>query len=187
MPTISYEKIRKICHQESRKHGWGLILIAREQLKKLILEVKPRRVLDIGCHNRLLEKTIVEWLAEAGVRPYTVGLDIVIYEVKPEVIASGDLLPFRKESFDLITIVETLEHIPDYVCCLRQCYNILRKGGYIFIQSVCCLSEHAYGGDETHLHVLHPDTLERLMRWIGFEVTEKGLINLTFYLVATKP
>ena len=182
-----YERLKATLYEESRKHGWGIILIAREQLKRILLERKPRKLLDIGCHNRLLESTIKQWLSQVKHRIYTVGLDIVVYKVKPEVIASGDLLPFRDSSFDFITMIETIEHIPDYVCCLKQCFRILKKSGGIFIQSVSCLSPHSWKGDPTHLHVIHPDTLERLMKWIGFDVREKGLIKNTFYLYAVKP
>jgi len=93
------ERLRELLHVESRRHGWGLLLVARDVLRRVILEVKPRRLLDIGCHNRLLERTVVGWLGEVGVRCYTVGIDVVIYDVPPEVIASGDSLPFRDGFF----------------------------------------------------------------------------------------
>jgi len=191
MMEFTYQQLKQILYEESKKHGWGLILIARQQLNRIILEKargkKIFKLLDIGCHNRLLEKTVEEWLREVKVKLYGIGLDIVVYKVKPEVIASGDLLPFRYGSFDFITIIETLEHIPDYVCCLKQCFRILKQSGGIFIQSVSCLSPHSYSGDPTHLHVLHPDTLERLMQYIGYRVVEKGFINRTFYLYAERP
>ena len=182
----NYREIEQINKEQWRRHGWGILLIAREQLKRIILNKRPKRFLDIGCHNRLLEKTVQEWLTAAKHKVYTIGLDIVWYQVKPEVLASGDSIPFRSNSFDFITIIETLEHIPDYVCCLKQCYKILKRGGGIFIQSVSCLSPHSYSGDPTHLHVLHPDTLERLLKWIGYQVKEKGWINRTFYIYAEK-
>ena len=177
--NIDYHEYEQILKSESQKHGWGLILIAREQLKQWILKVRPKRLLDIGCHNRHLEETIKEWYSEID----TIGIDIIKYDVNPDVIASAEHLPFRNDYFDFITLIETLEHIPDYVTTLKECFRILKSGGILFIQSVSCLSRHAYEGDETHFHVLHPNCLERLCRLIGFKLIEKGLINLTFYIV----
>jgi len=179
---INYKNIECICKQESKRHGWGLILIAREQLKKWILQKKPKTLLDIGCHNRLLEKTIKQWFSKTE----TLGIDIVKYSEKLSTLCDGSMLPFRNDSFDFITIIETLEHIPNYVNCMYECYRTLKNQGILFIQSVCCISRHAYEGDETHYHVLHPNCLERLGKLIGFKTLEKGMINLTFYIVMQK-
>jgi len=167
----------------SRTHGWGLILIAREQLRKWVLAKKPRKLLDIGCHNRHLEQTVREWYSSVE----TFGLDITVYQVKPDVLASGDHLPFRGSTFDFVTMIEVLEHIVDYVRALREVLRVLRPGGTLFVQSVSCLSQHAYEGDETHFHVLHPKTLSRLARVLGFKVLETGMVNLTLYAVFEKP
>ena len=179
---MDYKQYEELCKLESKRHGWGIILIARNQLRNYILKFKPRRFLDIGCHNRHLEKTVKEWFPEVE----TFGVDVVVYDVKPTCVCDGALLPFKSNFFDFITIIETLEHIPDYVSCLRECYRVLRKDGILFIQSVSCLSRHAFEGDETHFHVLHPNCLERLCRLIGFKCLEKGMINLTFYMVLQK-
>jgi len=180
--VIDKRSYSELLHEESKKHGWGLILIAREQLKRWITQVKPRKLLDIGCHNRLLEQTVREWYSKVE----TFGLDITVYEVKPSVLASGDHLPFKSCTFDFVTLIETLEHIPDYVSALREVRRILRPGGVVFIQSVCCLSQHAFEGDESHFHVLHPNCLARLLKLLGMEAVESGMIHLTFYLVARK-
>ena len=152
------ERLSNILEEESKKYGWGLILVARNEFINFIKLLKTKRHLDIGCHKMLLKNLIksidnsIEY----------VGLDIWHYGTKIHVMASGDLLPFRENSFDTASLIETLEHIPDYVSCLRECYRVLRKDGILFIQSVSCLSRHAFEGDETHFHVLHPNCLERL-------------------------
>lgn len=181
-----YNHLASKLRNESARHGWGLILIARQQLYNIIIRKKPRTLLDIGCHNRLLEKTVKEWAKMNNFVVYTVGLDIVKYEKKPEVLASGDILPFRDSCFEFVTIIEALEHIPDYVCCLKECYRVLKENGGLFIQSISCISEDSYKGDETHFHVLHPETLSRLLNFLKFKVKEWGFIGTNFYIYAEK-
>ncbi|RLJ03369.1 MAG: hypothetical protein DRP11_00860 [Candidatus Aenigmatarchaeota archaeon] len=184
---MNFQVLKKILQEESRKFCWGLILFARDELRREVIAKKPKLLLDIGCHNRLLEATVKEWLKTIKHRVETVGIDVVKYEVKPEVMCDGGLLPFRNNVFDFITIVETLEHIPDYVNCLRECYRVLKKNGILFIQSVLCTSPNAYEGDESHFHVLHVNTLSRLLEWLKMKIKKRGIIKNTFYLFAIKP
>jgi len=179
---MKYHELSKMLHEESKKHGWGLILIARNELKQIIDQYKPFKILEIGCHNRLLERTLREW----NFKGLYVGLDVVKYDVNPDVLGSGDQLPFRDNYFDLIVMLETLEHILDYVRCLKECHRVLRKNGLLFIQSVICYDRCAYNGDESHYHTLHPNCLKRLCRLIGLEHVANGLINATFWILFKK-
>jgi len=176
---INIKRLEKTLKEESKKHGWGLILIAREELHNIVMLFRPSIILEIGCHNKLLEKTLREW----GFEGEYVGLDVIAYDVKIDVMASGDHSPFRSKSFDMIIMLETLEHIPDYVKCLRECKKVLKDGGLLFIQSVICFDNCAYEGDETHFHVLHPKCLERLAGLVGFVKVIDGLIGNTFWIL----
>jgi len=171
--------LREKLREESKRHGWGLLLIAKDQLHNIITTQKPSTLLEIGCHNKLLGKTLRKW----GFQGEYIGLDVCKYDVKIDVMASGDHLPFRSNSFDMVVMIETLEHIPNYVECLKRCGNVIRPNGLLFIQSIICYDRCAYEGDDTHLHTLHPNCLKRLMRFIGLKVVEEGLIGSNFYIV----
>lgn len=172
-----YQQLKETLHRMSRKHGWGCILVTPEQFKNFLLQYKPRKHLDVGCHNMLLEGFIRKHVANCEY----VGLDIVIYKRKIHVIASGCRLPFRDKSIDTISFIETLEHIPNYVRALREAKRVARKA--VFIQSVVCNDPCALA-DETHYHVLHPRTLARLMSFIGFKNIKYGIKVATFWLQA---
>lgn len=43
--------------------------------------------------------------------------------------------PFAEESFSAITMIEVLEHLPDPAASIRECFNLLREGGLIVIQT----------------------------------------------------
>jgi len=88
--------------------------------------------------------------------------------------------------FDVVTLIETLEHVPDYVSCLRECHRVLRERGVLFIQSARCLNTHICERDETHFHALEPACLSRLLDYLKFKVLEMGQVGENFYIVAEK-
>lgn len=50
-------------------------------------------------------------------------------------VASAYELPVPRESADLITLFDTLEHIPDDLRALRECRRAMAPGGLVFISS----------------------------------------------------
>ena len=175
--------------EEASKYGWGLILLYPEKLeslvKRLVDERGKIRVLDIGAWKCMLRK----WLLERyGDKVHYTGIDVIdppgrdpqaeFYTMSPE------YLLFEPNTFDLVVLLETLEHVIDYPRALREIHRVLRPGGYLFIQSVICTDHNAWL-DRTHYHVLHPETLSRLLEFLGLKVVESGG-NGNFYLVAFK-
>ncbi len=181
-----FKELLKEMKIESKEHGWGILLIFRDIVKEVVQKNKPRIVVDVGCHNRLLERTICEWCREVGHKVYTVGIDVQVYEEKPEIVASCEKIPIKDNSVDLITIIETLEHVYNYVNCLEEIARIAKKSAKIIIQSPICTSPNSYDGDKTHLHVLHPKTLTRLLELINLKVEHEETKNDTFIIIATK-
>jgi len=47
----------------------------------------------------------------------------------------GELLPFRDESFDLVTSYQTLEHVRDVTTCLREMVRVLKRGGVLYLRA----------------------------------------------------
>jgi len=44
-------------------------------------------------------------------------------------------LPFREEAFDLVTLIDVLEHVSDIQETLREAVRVLRPGGALVIQA----------------------------------------------------
>lgn len=162
----------ELLKSEGSKYGWGLILIRREELDHLIGKLLNRftqiKVLDIGCYGCLLGNYL---RSKYGVKVIYYGVDVLEFFDKCKDfsfrVMSGDSLLYPANFFHLVTFVESLEHIPNYVTALREAYRVLRPDGAVFIQSVRCDQPNALT-DRTHYHVLHPVTLQRLMEFIGF-------------------
>lgn len=90
----------------------------------------PGVCLDLGyCHG-----SFADYLARAGW--HCVGLDIVRRKVDHSDVATvqGNVfrsLPIATESVDAITAGELIEHLTDDAGFLRECWRVLRPGGFL--------------------------------------------------------
>ncbi|HYJ79506.1 MAG TPA: methyltransferase domain-containing protein, partial [Longimicrobiaceae bacterium] len=100
----------------SRTLGWGLEYLTYMHLvRDAVAELRPQRLLDVGCGDgRMLEML-------RGVVPVRVGVDPSERAIRfaqafnPDaecVVGTAADVP---GTFDVVTCVETLEHIPDAV------------------------------------------------------------------------
>lgn len=106
--------------------------------------IKESDVLDVGCGGGILSES----LAASGGR--VTGIDIA---EKPLKIAklhlheSGLKVDYRQitvealasetpASFDIITCMEMLEHVPDPASVIQACARLLRPGGQVFFSTL---------------------------------------------------
>ena len=98
------------------------------------------RVLDIGCYNGWYENQAV---TQASL---VVGVDVRVDVVRRAkravpsarfVVATARDLPFRAESFDLVTMFDVIEHIPSdsEVATLDVIRNVLRGNGRLMLST----------------------------------------------------
>ena len=106
---------------------WGLSSLASERFDYVSREVIGY-CLDVGCgkHNRF----VMEFLDGKGK-----GIDMYPYEGLTEEHLVDDLsvLPFEDESFESITFIANLCHIPESIRDqeLGEAYRVLKPGGNI--------------------------------------------------------
>jgi SAM-dependent methyltransferase len=96
---------------------------------------KDRRVLDVGCGAGNMAHHLAHYGDVVGVdnnpRPLAVarerGLDV------REGLAEE--LPFEDETFDLVALLDTVEHVPDEgeMEVFRECWRVLRPGGKLLV------------------------------------------------------
>jgi MPBQ/MSBQ methyltransferase len=101
------------------------------------------RLLDIGCGYG----TTVLSLRQQGVD--AIGVEFAAFEVEfarkqlkklrpaddtTHIYQHGDALrlPFPAESFDAVTLINVLEHVPDYRKALAEAIRVLRPGGLLY-------------------------------------------------------
>jgi 2-polyprenyl-6-hydroxyphenyl methylase/3-demethylubiquinone-9 3-methyltransferase len=102
------------------------------------------RALDVGCGGGLLS----EALARAGADVTAIDLAPDLVEVaKLHLLESGLKVDYRLQpvealaaeapaSFDAITCMEMLEHVPDPGSVIRACATLLKPGGKLFVSTL---------------------------------------------------
>lgn len=93
-----------------------------------VLPLVKGELLDVGCgYNNL-----VQLYQGDGI-----GVDVYNWGGKPDkVIKRSDNLPFEDKSFDTITFVACLNHIPYRVSALKEARRVLKDNGKIIITMI---------------------------------------------------
>jgi ubiquinone/menaquinone biosynthesis C-methylase UbiE len=104
--------------KEVTRFNWHLDQVPRDYYLNIVEEYAPKSFLDIGCGTGLT----YELLKEGGYTGQYSGLDITpqfidsLAEKHPEAdwhVGRCQNLPFKDNSFDLVTCRALLEHLPD--------------------------------------------------------------------------
>lgn len=114
-----------------RSECWGVKRRFEFLLKYSSLRGKS--ILDLGCGFGAYSK-----FAMSSGADLVVGLDINQRFLKngksaEMVEASGDSIPFKDSCFDVVLMIEVLEHLPDEKKALLEVRRILKNGGLLFI------------------------------------------------------
>jgi len=106
---------------------------------ELVTTFKPSLVLDVGCSDGLLLHSF--W--KLGVKGYGVDIskDPLSYaseEIRSNIILLNiekEKLPFKDNTFNLITILEVLEHLHEHDRILSEMYRVLKPNGLVLMSS----------------------------------------------------
>jgi SAM-dependent methyltransferase len=107
------------------------------------LLLKPNaRWLDAGCGCRILAQGLERWedlaVARAG---FTVGMDpdangvLAHRNIEKRVCSFLDSLPFRDQSFDVVTCNMVVEHLGDPLKCFAEIKRVLAPGGIVIFHT----------------------------------------------------
>jgi len=149
--------LKDMLRREHVRSGWGCLLVFRDDFLSFY---NGGRCLDVGCNVGLLAGLVGED------RYY--GLDIVDYGKRPKNFVLADAcvrIPFENGYFDFVCMIETLEHLYDPYCALKECDRVLKANGRVFIQSVHG-NDPCAEGDPTHFQAFQTWSLRRLLSFV---------------------
>lgn len=159
----------------------GRVLTFQRHLRPLERIVGPpngRRLLDVGCHVGVFVHVAQRRGWDAwGVEPSRWGAEQA--QAQGLRVVNGTLATsgFEDASFDVITLWDVIEHVPDPKGELRQVHRLLKLGGVVVIHTIDIESPFAriMGHRwpwlmEMHLYYFSPRTLRRMLEEAGFEV-----------------
>ena len=101
-------------------------------------------VLDVGCGGGILAESMARLgarvtgidLSEKALRVAQMHLQISKLEVSYERKAVEELAATRPASFDVVTCMELLEHVPEPAGMVAACARLLRPGGQAFFSTI---------------------------------------------------
>jgi len=112
---------------------------------KSLVSLQGKDVVDIGCGGGIL----TDAMARSGAR--VLGVDLATKSLKvaqlhaleaqtPNVryqeISAEALAAERPASFDVVTCMEMLEHVPDPASIVRACATLVKPGGWVFFSTL---------------------------------------------------
>ena len=117
------------------RHWWyrGRRCVLRSQLDGLELPAGAR-ALDAGCGSGRTLDVLAEYATATGVDVSSVAVAAARARGHRDVlVAAVQRLPYPAASFDLITCLDVLEHVPDDVRALRELRRVARPGAALVV------------------------------------------------------
>ena len=103
-----------------------------------------KRVLDIGCGGGILTESMAAMGAEVkGIDLSAKALGVAKLhgiesgiKVDYEVISAEDIAAREPASYDVVTCMEMLEHVPDPSLVVLACQTLVKPGGMVFFSTI---------------------------------------------------
>lgn len=108
----------------------------RELIKLLVSSHNPKKVLDIGSGTGETLSFLKKLYPKASFTGIDVLPEAIVYTKKrghKAYVGDATKLPFKKNSFDLILILDVIEHIKSDLAVLREAKRVLSPGGIIIV------------------------------------------------------
>ena len=106
--------------------------------------LRGKNVLDIGCGGGILSESMAAHgamvtgidLGEAPLAVARLHLKESGQQVEYRKISAEDLAREKPESFDVVTCMEMLEHVPEPASTVAACAQLVKPGGKVFFSTI---------------------------------------------------
>ncbi len=187
MQQETYEEMYRL----EDDHWWfvGKRLVVEALLTDLLS--RPRlQILDIGCGTGGI---LARLQSEAGAARRVVGMDrsgVALgfcqrRGLRYVACAETTFLPFRDSTFDLVLLLDVLEHVRDEGALLAEVYRVLRPGGTALISVPAY--QWLWSAHDDVLHHVRRYTAGRLRQALGtgrFRIARLTYTNVSILLPA---
>ena len=103
-----------------------------------------KRILDVGCGGGILSEGLAQRgadvtgidLAEANLVTARQHAEENDLKINYQNIAVENLAAEQPGSFDIVTCLEMLEHVPDPASVVQACATLVKPGGHIFFSTI---------------------------------------------------
>ena len=143
------EKFGQLAHRWWDPHGEFRPLheinpLRLAHIERLAGGLAGKRIVDVGCGGGILAEAMARRgarvtgidLSEKPLRVAQLHLLESALQVRYELAAAEDFAARHAGSFDLVTCMELLEHVPDPASTVAACARLLRPGGRAFFSTI---------------------------------------------------
>lgn len=103
-----------------------------------------KKVLDIGCGGGILSESMAQKgavvkgidLGEAPLSVAKLHAKEEGVEIEYQSISAEDIAAQEPQSYDVVTCMEMLEHVPDPAAIVQACSDLVKPGGHVFFSTI---------------------------------------------------
>jgi len=134
-PMVQDQRAKTPIEIAEDKHWWfsGRTRSLLNMLDRVVEPNGQKRVLDIGCGAGNMFHHLARYGSVVGVdnnpRPLTVARDRG-YDVRE---GRAEDLPVEDGAFDLVALLDTVEHCDDEMAVFEECYRVCAPGGHLVV------------------------------------------------------
>lgn len=144
-------------------------------LAKIIRYSNPGPILDLGAGcGHLIEAASLWGIAATGLEGSTEAIDLAKSRVPTLDIRHhllSEPLPFPAESYQTVVLNQVIEHLEPNIArnVLLESMRVLRREGMILITAPSSANKAESIADPTHINMMSPTELKKLLIDSGFE------------------
>jgi ubiquinone/menaquinone biosynthesis C-methylase UbiE len=172
---------------EEDRHWWfaGRTWSLLNMLDRVVAPDGQQRVLDIGCGAGNMFHHLARYGSVVGVdnnpKPLAVARERG-YDVRDGL---AEDLPFDDESFDLVSLLDTVEHCDDDMAVLRECYRVCAPGGHLLVTVPAFMWLWSHNDElNAHRRRYTVKELEEKLARIGFRIQRMTYNNFFVFPMA---
>jgi SAM-dependent methyltransferase len=192
--------LRMVLLPDHRNEQLHLTSLRAERLARVLPELRGR-VLDIGAGDNMLVKLHKERHPLDPAAQASVGLDVTDWGGGCTIVENCKTLPFDTASFDTVSYIACINHIPEREEALAETLRVLKPGGRVIVTMIGRLVGtigHAlwWYSEDKHRDVHHDELMgmdsgdiHTLLEKAGFaDIQESGFVyGLNRLYIASRP
>ncbi len=163
-----------------------------EQIRKTVLKFrKSGELLDIGSGTGAFLYFMKDHFTATGVELGAAAREYAVSQGLKVIAAPIEALPFENQQYDVVTIIDVLEHLTYPRQALEEIHRVLKVDGLLYIKvpnykiqafkqsglNLLGLSSEGIMGNYVHINHFCPQSLQEICKKSGFNVLEVGFSN----------